>query len=106
MVENVGGASGEIGARRVAQASPDGNTLLLGTVNDMVVVPAMRRQSYSIEQFTPIARVSEDTTVLIGSPGFPHRDLESLIAHCQRSPFPQKIGLLGDATMQTQEQNN
>ncbi|MET0866637.1 MAG: tripartite tricarboxylate transporter substrate-binding protein, partial [Pseudorhodoplanes sp.] len=32
VVENVGGAGGQTGARRVADAKPDGYTILLGTV--------------------------------------------------------------------------
>lgn len=37
VVENVGGAGGSIGAQRVARATADGYTLLLGSTNEMVI---------------------------------------------------------------------
>jgi tripartite-type tricarboxylate transporter receptor subunit TctC len=45
VVENVGGASGTIGAKKVLRAPADGYTLLLGTVNDMIVAPAVLRRA-------------------------------------------------------------
>ncbi len=35
IIENVGGAGGAIGAQRVANAAPDGYTLILGASNEM-----------------------------------------------------------------------
>ena len=40
VVENVGGASGTLGAKKVQRAQADGYTLLLGSVNDLIVGPA------------------------------------------------------------------
>ena len=39
-VENLGGASGTLGAKKVQRAPADGYTLLLGSVNDLIVGPA------------------------------------------------------------------
>ena len=41
VIDNVAGASGTIGAKKVQRAAPDGYTLLVGTVNDMLVAPAV-----------------------------------------------------------------
>ena len=43
VIENVGGAGGMIGARRVAKASADGYTLLLGAVNEVILSPLTNR---------------------------------------------------------------
>ena len=58
VVENLGGASGALGAQRVLRASPDGYTLLFGTTSDMVVTPiANRAAGYAPRDFTPITKV-------------------------------------------------
>ncbi len=37
VIDNVGGAGGTLGAQTVAAAKPDGNTLLMGTNNEMAI---------------------------------------------------------------------
>ena len=57
VVENVGGAGGALGAQRVAQATADGHTLLLGSNNEMAIAglinPALRYDP--LKQFTAVA---------------------------------------------------
>lgn len=72
VVENVGGASGTIGAARVARAEPDGYTLLLHTsaqaTNDLLY----RKLAYgSREAFEPIGVVSVTPMTLVGRSDLP-----------------------------------
>lgn len=72
VVENVGGASGTIGAARVAKAEPDGYTLLLHTsaqaTNDLLY----RTLAYgSREAFEPIGVVSITPMTLVGRSDLP-----------------------------------
>ncbi|GAA5233203.1 tripartite tricarboxylate transporter substrate binding protein [Verticiella sediminum] len=69
IVENVAGASGNIGSERVARADPDGYTLLV-QVNTLV----MNRSLYKtlpydpVKDFTPVALTSFGTLLLVTNP--------------------------------------
>src|SRR5687767_8894325 len=66
IVENVGGASGTLAGQKVLRAPADGHTLLLGTVNDMVLAPlVIKRAGYSVKDFTPIAKLFLAPTILV-----------------------------------------
>lgn len=101
IVENVGGASGTIGAKKVQRAPADGYTLLLGTVNDMVVAPSALKAGYSAEQFTPVAKISVNSTALVAHPSLPANNVDELAALAKRSRDPLLSGAAGAAMMQT-----
>src|SRR5437868_7300860 len=44
IVENRAGAAGALGAKAVANAEPDGSTLLFGNISTLVVVPVVTAQ--------------------------------------------------------------
>lgn len=69
VVENRAGAGGAIGMAYASRQKPDGNTLLMA-LSSILIVPEAdkimgRPPSYLLEQFTPIAMVSADPTVLV-----------------------------------------
>ncbi|HEX6704050.1 MAG TPA: tripartite tricarboxylate transporter substrate binding protein [Albitalea sp.] len=101
VVENVAGASGMLGAKRVLRAPADGYTLLMGTVNDMVVAPVVMKADYSAVDFTPITKVSSPTTVLVAHASFPANTAEELVAHARKSTAPIPLGVTGVAMLQT-----
>jgi tripartite-type tricarboxylate transporter receptor subunit TctC len=80
IVENHAGAAGRIGAKVVANASPDGYTLLLGGTN----VNAINGALYPdigfdpISSFAPIATICVDTLALAVSPACPSIHSRSL----------------------------
>src|SRR5665213_1225622 len=56
VTENMGGASGTVGAAHVARATPDGYTLLLGNSEAFVLTPATMKLPYDpATAFAPIA---------------------------------------------------
>ena len=69
MVENKGGAGGNIGARFVAEAKPDGYTLLTSQVSVMAVNPSL----YSapgfdpLKNFIPITQINAAPLALVGA---------------------------------------
>lgn len=101
VVENIGGASGTIGAKRVQRAPADGYTLLVGSVNDLIVGPAALKAGYSVRDFTPIAKLSTNSTALVAHPGLPASNVDELAALAKRSGKPLLIGATGAAMMQT-----
>ena len=58
IVDNVPGASGMIGAQRVARADPDGYNLLLSAAGEIAVNPHLKKMSYDPQRdLAPISLV-------------------------------------------------
>ena len=88
VVENRPGAGGAIGSKAVANADPDGYTLLLGTSATLGVVPAVANNpGYDpIKSFTPIAKVSDSTLVLVVPKEFPANTVGEFVAYAKSHP--------------------
>jgi len=88
VVENRPGAGGAIGSKSVANADPDGYTLLLGTSATLGVVPAVANNpGYDpIKSFTPIAKVSDSTLVLVVPKEFPANTVGEFVAYAKSHP--------------------
>jgi tripartite-type tricarboxylate transporter receptor subunit TctC len=81
VVENVGGAGGTLGAQRVAQARPDGYTLLLHHIG-MATTPSLyRRLAYdAVNGFEAIGLVTEVPMTIIAKKDFPANNLGEMVA--------------------------
>lgn len=101
IVENVSGASGTLGGRRVLRAPADGYTLLLGTVNDTIIAPTTMKAGYAASDFTPIAKLSLNSTVLVANPDFAANTVDELAEIGRKSDQPLLVGVTGTAMMQT-----
>jgi tripartite-type tricarboxylate transporter receptor subunit TctC len=88
VVENRAGAGGTIAARAVAEAEPDGYTLLLGNTSTLVISPLMYKNvGYdALKAFAPIARLGTTSDILVTNPGFPAKTLAELIAAAKANP--------------------
>ncbi len=78
------GAGGAVGNAAVANAKPDGYTLLMA-LSSISVIPAAdelfnRKPAYAIDQFAPIALISADPTILVSHPSLPVKNLKELLA--------------------------
>lgn len=85
VVDNKAGAGGTIGARFVAEAKPDGYTLLLGTSSTNGTNSAIYKNlTYdAVKSFTPITRIVTVPGVLSVTSSFPasaYADFRSLVA--------------------------
>lgn len=76
VVENKGGAGGTIGARAVAEAKPDGYTILLGTSSTNGTNSAVYKNLTfdAVKSFTPITRIVTVPGVLSVTSGFPAKN--------------------------------
>jgi tripartite-type tricarboxylate transporter receptor subunit TctC len=82
IVENVGGAGGTIGAARVAQAAPDGYTLLVHHIGHATAPALYRKLTYDpIRDFEPIGLINEAAMTLVARKDFPAKNLEELLAY-------------------------
>ncbi len=95
-VENISGASGAVGAGQVAQAAPDGHTLLV-TTNDFAVASVTNTNlPYDpIKNFAPITMVAASPQVVAVNPSFPAKTMKELIAVIGAAPDKYSYASLG-----------
>ena len=85
VVENAGGAGGTIGAQRVANAKPDGYTLLLHHIGMATTPTLYRRLPYDpINGFETIGLVTEVPMTLVARKDFPANTLAEAVAIIKR----------------------
>ena len=87
IVVNVGGAGGTIGTARVAQAKPDGYTILLGHVGQATSVSLYKSLTYDpVEGFETIGLITDVPMTIVGKPDLAPKDLKSLVAYIRENP--------------------
>jgi tripartite-type tricarboxylate transporter receptor subunit TctC len=100
VIENKAGAGGGIGMGLVAKAKPDGYTLLLA-LSSISILPAAdkvmnREPLYQLDQFTPIARLTADPTVLAVRAESPWKTLAEFVADAKAHPGKITYGSSGN----------
>jgi tripartite-type tricarboxylate transporter receptor subunit TctC len=97
VVENVGGAGGQTGARRVADAKPDGYTILLGTVGTQAQGQTLYKKPLynAVTDFTPIALIADVPIALIARKDFPAENLKDFIAYSKANAGKMTFGSAG-----------
>jgi len=86
VIENVGGAGGTIGSARVATATPDGYTLLAGSMGSHVAAPVLTPNiRYDAQHdFLPIGPTAHAPAVIVARKDFPATDLRAFIAYVRQ----------------------
>src|SRR4051794_28364262 len=81
IIENVGGGGGTIGSARVAAATPDGYTLLAGSMGSHVAAPVLTPNTkYDSERdFVPIGLTANAPAVIVARNDFPAKDLRAFV---------------------------
>lgn len=100
IVQNKAGAGGQIAAQSVANAKPDGYTLLLGEVGSMAIAPAAYKQlNYDVTtDFAPITEAVRVNMVLAVPADSPYNSLEEFLEGARSSELPVNFGTFGAAT--------
>ena len=101
VVEDKGGAGGNIGGDFVAKSTPDGYTLLFATVSTNAINPGVyKSMPYdAIKDFAPVARVGVTPTLLLVNPSVPATDVKSLIALIKANPGKYNYGSSGTGSI-------
>jgi tripartite-type tricarboxylate transporter receptor subunit TctC len=97
VVENVGGAGGMTGSKRVADASPDGHALVLGTVGTHAQGQSLYKKPLyqAATDFTPVALIAEVPIVLITRKDLPVSNLQEFIAYAKANQAKMQYGSAG-----------
>jgi tripartite-type tricarboxylate transporter receptor subunit TctC len=88
IVENLPGAGGRTGAKAVAQASPDGYTLLLGGTNPNAIAQSIYRSLNfePIRDFTAVGVIGVDSNALVVNPAVPAKTIQELTQYAKANP--------------------
>jgi tripartite-type tricarboxylate transporter receptor subunit TctC len=88
VVENRGGAGGNIAADFVAKSAPDGYTLFLSVIGTMAINPSLYPSMPfdSIKDFATISQLTSMPQVMLVHPSIPAKNLPEFIAYAKKNP--------------------
>src|SRR5215831_6158742 len=96
VIENVIGASGTIGAGRIAHASGDGYTVGMGNWSTHVLNSAIFPLGYDVlKDFEPISAIVREPLLVVGKKTIPANDLTDLIEWLRTNPGKASFGTTG-----------
>jgi tripartite-type tricarboxylate transporter receptor subunit TctC len=96
IVDNRGGANGNIGMEIVARAPADGYTLVIATVGTWAVNPHLYDLPFDVlKDFSPITQVSTSPGVLVVHPTVNAKSVKDLIALAREKPGALNYGSSG-----------
>ena len=99
IIENRGGAGGNIAAEAVAKSSPDGYTFLIGS-EAMASNPALyAKLAYDpFKDLAPVAKLADYPLALVAYPGLPAGNVAELVAAAKAKPGAISYGSAGVGT--------
>ena len=88
IIDNRGGAAGNIGMEVASRATPDGYTLFLGNVGTVAINPSFYKDLSVVPErdFIPISLASETAGVVVASTKFPPNSLKEMVAYVKAHP--------------------
>ena len=100
IVDNRGGAAGNVGAAAAARSAPDGYTILWSWSGTLATNPAMYSDMPFDPQrdFAPVVLIGSVPNILIVNPDFPARDLAGFAAFARANPGAINHGTTGNGS--------
>jgi len=97
VVENRGGGGGSVGADNAAKATPDGYTLLLGSIATHAVNPALyKKLPYDhLKDFAPVSLIGTVPNALVVHPSVPVKSMQEFITYAKANPGKINYGSSG-----------
>jgi tripartite-type tricarboxylate transporter receptor subunit TctC len=97
VIENIGGAGGMTGGKRVAAATPDGYTMILGSVGTHAQNQTLYKHPlYDVEtDFTPVAFLAETPIAIVTRLDLPVNNFQEFIAYAKANQAKMQYGSAG-----------
>ena len=87
VIENRGGATGNIGAEYVAKAPPDGYTILMGQASNLTINVSLMKMPYDpVKDLAPVTLVATTPNLLVVHPSLPVKTVKDLVALAKVKP--------------------
>jgi len=88
VVENRGGAGGNLAAAHVARQRGDDHTLLFTSYGNLIIAAAAEQklEFHPFRDLAPVAMIGPMSVVLLVRPGLPAGDLRGFLAHARANP--------------------
>ncbi|MDQ1081145.1 tripartite tricarboxylate transporter substrate binding protein [Pseudoroseomonas cervicalis] len=102
VVDNRGGAGGNLGAAEAARSEKDGHTLLLASASILAANKFLYRKSMPIDPITdlaPVTRVTTGTVFMTVNANSPYRTFQDVIAAAKKDPGKLTMGSSGTGTI-------
>jgi len=96
VIENLGGAGSTIGAAAAARASPDGNTIMVGSVGHAAMKALYANFAFDpIDSFAPVALPTRQPFALVVHPSVPATDVPGFLAWLRSKNGEANFGTAG-----------
>ena len=97
LIENRGGAGGNIGADAVAKSNPDGYTILMASGSIFTVNPSLyKKMPFDAQKdFIPVTNVAVGPMLVVTHPSVPANNIKELIALSKTKPGSINFGSAG-----------
>jgi len=97
IVENIGGAGGMNGGKKVADSKPDGYTMLLGTVGTQAQGQTLYKHPLynALTDFTPVALIADVPIVLIVRKDLPVNNFKDFVTYAKANASKMQFGSAG-----------
>ncbi len=96
VVENRGGANGNIGMELAVKAPADGYTWVIATVGTIAVNPSLYKLPFDmVKDFAPVIHLTNSPAVLVVNPSLPVKSVKELIALARKRPGELTFGSSG-----------
>ncbi|MNL20517.1 Tripartite tricarboxylate transporter family receptor [compost metagenome] len=96
VIENIAGAGGIIGVTRAVNAKPDGYTVLMGIVSDVVIAPRVQASAkYTYRDLQAVAPLGTSGLAVVANPELGIRSFDDLIRRARAEPGRLTYGATG-----------
>jgi tripartite-type tricarboxylate transporter receptor subunit TctC len=97
IIENIGGAAGTLGSLKVANARPDGYTMLIGNSGTHAYSQSLykKRPYDSLKDFEPIGMVTESPRIIVARKDLPVNGLKEFVAYAKANQAKMHYGSAG-----------
>lgn len=100
VIDNIPGAGGSLGIGRAVKSSPDGYTIALGIVSDVVLAPLTERATpYTHSDLLAVAPLGTSGLGIVAKPELGIRSLTQLVAYAKANPGKLSYGSTGAGSL-------